>query len=133
MKVDHGLHCKKNEVSGKLEMGNFIFCAVLQLSDDSLFCGSDWTFQWFTKTVMLKELRNCIPRIIRVWSLICSIQAYEYRFILVCIFYRFFWKTSYFVFLSFLCFLPVLCLYHCIIIVYIVVGVRCSVFLFSLI
>ena len=68
MKVDHGLHCKKNEVSGKLEMGNFIFCAVLQLSDDSLLCGS--------YSVMLKELRNCIPRIIRVWSLICSIQVY---------------------------------------------------------
>ena len=74
----------------------------------------------------LKEIRNCISRIIRVSSLF-----FQYGFIQVCIFYRFFWKTGFFIVLHFLCFLPVLCwmwrnlnkLYNiCIVFVY--AGVR---------
>ena len=38
----------------------------------------------------LKELRNCISRIMRVWSLFV-----QYGFTQVCIFYRFFWETSF--------------------------------------
>ena len=81
----------------------------------------------------LKDLRNFILRIISVVIKHGSIQA--------CIFYLFFWKTS---FLSF-CAFCIFCLFYvkfdvifknlcniCIIIVYIV-GVRYSVFLFSLI
>ena len=49
----------------------------------------------------LKELLNYILRIFCV----CSIK--------VCNFYRFFWKTIFFVFLNFLCFLPVLCRIRC--------------------
>ena len=48
----------------------------------------------------LRELENCISRIIRVWSLFCSIRFKE-----VCIiFYRFFWETSFLSFCAF-CFL----------------------------
>ena len=61
------------------------------------------------------------------------------RFIQVCIFYRFFWKKSFFIFVLFLWFLPVTCRIGCnlhkfyniyIIIVYIV-FVKYSVFLLS--
>ena len=45
----------------------------------------------------LRELENCISRIIRVWSLFCSIRFKE-----VCIiFYRFFWETSFLSFCAF--------------------------------
>ena len=79
----------------------------------------------------LKELRNWIPRIIRVWSLFCSILFYK-----VSTFHRFIWKLV-LVVLRFLCFLSLLCwircnlheLYNiCIIIVY--MQVSCNLFFF---
>ena len=79
----------------------------------------------------LKELRNWIPRIIRVWSLFCSTRFYE-----VSTFHRFIWKLV-LVVLRFLCFLSLSCwirsnlheLYNiCIIIVY--MQVPCNLFFF---
>ena len=48
---------------------------------------------------ILKELRNCIPRIIRVWSLFCSMPVYRsLHFLLI------FLETFFFVLRCFLCF-----------------------------
>ena len=70
----------------------------------------------------LEQLRKCTFRIILVWSLFCSI----------CVFYLFFGKTSFFVFLFFFYFLLVVCFKFDIIFKRCVYHTRCSVILFSL-
>ena len=53
--------------------------------------------------ISLKELQNCIPLIIRVWSLFSSIRVYKSPHFLPVLL-----ENYSFVFLSFLCFLPAL-------------------------
>ena len=50
----------------------------------------NWIKHSFSLWVLLKELRNCVLGISRGWSLFCSIQVTK-----ACIFYLFFWKTSF--------------------------------------
>ena len=50
----------------------------------------NWIKHSFSLWVSLKELRNCVLRIIRGWSLFWSIQVTK-----ACIFYLFLWKTSF--------------------------------------
>ena len=53
---------------------------------------------------ILKELRNRISRIIRLWSLFCSIRVYaSLHFLLIHL------ENSFFIFLRFLLFLTVMC------------------------
>ena len=60
-------------------------------------------FLYWIIPLSLKELRNCIYALF-----LCGHYLIQYRFIQVCIFYLFFWKTSFFAFLRFVCFLSVL-------------------------
>ena len=75
----------------------------------------------------LKEIRNCISRIIRVSSLFCSIWVYSSLYFLSILLENQF----FFIILHFLCFLPVLCWMWCnlnklynICIVFVYTGVR---------
>ena len=54
--------------------------------------------------VYLKELRNRISRIIRVWSLFCSIRVYASQHFLQILV-----ENQFFIVLRFLSFLPVIC------------------------
>ena len=122
--------------------------ATLKLKDNlyslsSLHTQSNKHIFWlWTQSVPHKNwMKDCAVRhwctVRRKWEIgfhalfLCGLYFVQYGFIQVCIFYRFFWKTGFFIVLHFLCFLPVLCwmwlnlnkLYNiCIVFVY--AGVR---------
>ena len=96
----------------------------------------NWIRQQFQKsTLFLKELQNCILRIIRIWSLFCSIWIYASLHFLL-----FLLENYFFVFLRLLHFLLVLFgirfdlheLHSIFIIIVYIVGVRYSVFVLTL-
>ena len=61
-------------------------------------------FECYVHIHSLKELRNRISRIIRLWSLFCSIRVYaSLHFLLIHL------ENIFFIVLRFLSFLPVMC------------------------